>query len=129
MFKQNTKSNESLYIEILIWAYENYGFTLEKMWQALNITDAHKRQWVLDNFFYRPPSGDSPLIQKVPADKMEECLGLSERGILTAINYLSLKEAREDSKRATRIALTSIVIGIIVGLVQIIVQFRAEIGE
>lgn len=46
---------------------------------------------------------------------------ISAKGTSAAIDYLNLKEVEKSSKRAELIAITAIIIGIIVGLAQILV--------
>lgn len=124
MFKQKIKSENSLYVRVLIWAYENNGFTQEELWRAIGISTGQEQQWVINNFFYDPNSGGRPLIQVVPAEGSSDRCGLSERGVAAAIAYLELKEARRGGRRATIIAVISIAIGIIVGFIQILVQLN-----
>lgn len=124
MSKRKTKSENSLYMQVLIWAYENDRFTQEELWRAIGISTGRERQWVIDNFFYGLNGGGRPLIQVVPTEGSGDRCGLSERGVAAAIDYLELKEARRGSRRATIIAVISITIGIIVGFIQILIQLN-----
>ena len=46
---------------------------------------------------------------------------IAPKGVSAAIDYLNLKEAKRTGKRAEIIAICAIIIGVIVGLVQIYV--------
>ena len=49
---------------------------------------------------------------------------ITAKGTSAAVDYLNLKEAEKSGKRATYIAITAIIIGVLVGITQIVVQLK-----
>jgi len=56
--------------------------------------------------------------------KNEHLFVITSKGTSVAVEYLNLKEAKKSTERAEKIALTAIIIGVIVGIVQIIITIR-----
>lgn len=114
------ENKESLYIKILIWAYEKSidGFTEEELYKAFDLNEPSLSGWYLKVF------RDSPnlLINnfKTIGDKSYWCL--TAEGMSNAINYLELKETQKGSKRAENIALWAIIVSSFVGMVQIMIS-------
>lgn len=114
------KIEDQIYIKVLVWAYENNnsGFTREDLRNSLFLNSA-EMNWIERTFFPNPQNSYS-LIVHLESNNGKNFFTLSDRGMSEAINYLTLREAQKGSKRAERIALSSIVISAVVGLVQII---------
>ena len=114
------KIKDSLYIKILIWAYEKQdaGFSFRELREEFNLTH-DQEQWVLKVFHSNIPIGDN-LINLCDYRKEEHIYVITSKGISAAVEYLNLKEAKSSAKRAEIIALVAIGIGIIVGVLQII---------
>lgn len=113
------KTEESLYIKILEWAYYRgeAGFKWEELRKEFNITDP-QNHWVTETFRNKTEI-IGLLSYKITAN--EHIYGLTAEGTAQAIQYLNLRESRVNSKRAERLAKWAIGIGIIVGSVQIII--------
>jgi len=120
-----TSPKDSLYIKALLWAYEkrDVGFMKQEMKKELNISDEEWPwvSWMLFNGL----NGDSPLAYPISNEFTgkhytdHNQFFLTASGTSAVIDYLELKEAQEGGKRATRIAIASIIISILVGLAQI----------
>lgn len=121
MFFQKSRTTDSLYVRALTWAYENdsQGFRRSEMEDALNLSDEERRR--LDFLFFQGTNDNPPLIQRAGARDEIDYFALTRTGIAAAIDYLDLKEAREGSALATKIAIASIIIGILIGIGQILV--------
>lgn len=117
------RTEESLYVKILLWAYEKKenGFTQPELFDHFFLKD-DLHIWVRKMFFERTKD-DRPLIGHLISRDSKDFYALTEKGMSVAIDYLDLKEARESSKEAKRIALWSIWIAIFVGIFQIIIGF------
>lgn len=118
------KTEETLYIQILIWAYrkQDAGFRWEELKTKFNLTP-EQDQWALKVFRSNMPASDNLIDHLIYNTQRDEHLFfITSKGTSAAIDYLNLKEAERSGKRAEKIALAAIVIGIIVGIVQILVQ-------
>lgn len=115
-------SRPSLYIRILIWAYNKRekGFIWRELYEDFNLDD-EKKLWVQKIFYSNMPVADN-LVDYIgqAGYKNENNLVMTAKGISAAVDYLNLKQAEKSGKRAEKIAVTAIVIGVIVGLAQII---------
>ncbi len=114
----------NLYIEILRWAYDKRfeGFTEEELFLKfeLNKTETLKK-WYLHVFRGAKDNEDCLIgIYDYKNDSYYCCL--TARGLSAAIDYLNLEEVQKTGRRAEKIAITAIVIGIVVGVTQILVQ-------
>jgi len=120
------KDFNTLYFEILIWAYEKLhnGFTLRDIKSNFQLTDT-QLQWVMKVFRSNYPQTDNLFNLLIYNEKEhEEYLILTSKGISTAVSamqYLHLKEVEKNSQRAEKIAKIAILVGIIVGIVQIVI--------
>lgn len=122
------KAKDSLYIQSLLWAYEkrHTGFTRDEMKIELKISE-EEWPWV-QWMFFNGIGGDSPLAWRMSTEYTQNGeidhnrFYLTAMGIAATVDYLELKEAQASGKRATKIAIVSIVIGVIVGITQIYVQ-------
>lgn len=117
------KTEDTLYIKILIWAYEKQedGFRMEDLKKKFNLNQAQE-QWVLKIFRANLPASDNLFDHLSYNDKNNEhFFVITAKGTSAAVDYLNLIEAKKSSKRAEYIAFTAIITGAIVGVVQIIV--------
>ena len=116
------ESEETLYIKILVWAYYQGedGFTWKEMIEKFNLSDTQS-SWATEVF---RKYGDE-LFSNAPY-KPEHTYIVTTNGSSIVIDYLNLKEAENNGKRAEKIAVSAIIIGIIVGISQIItsIYFR-----
>lgn len=119
---KNMKTSEGLYIKILIWVYERQesGFTWGDLKKQFELSD-DQEQWVQKIFRSNMPASEN-LIDHLSYNQEKDAhrFVITAKGISVAVDYLSLQEARISSRRAEKIALVSILIGIIVGITQII---------
>ena len=116
------KTEESLYVKILIWAYEKQdaGFSMKELNDKFNLSH-DQEQWVLKVFHSNLPSSENLFDHlNYSGNKNEHLFVITSKGTSAAVEYLNLKEAKKSSKRAEIIALIAIVVGIAVGLFQII---------
>ena len=120
------KTENSLYIKILIWAYEKHesGFTIEELKDKFSL-NKNQEQWLLKVFRSNMPASEN-LIDHLSysGNKNEHKFVITSKGTSAAIEYLNLKEAKSSAKRAEIIALIAILIGITVGVAQIICDCR-----
>lgn len=118
------ETEKGLYIKILIWAYDRQesGFTWADLQKEFKLTN-DQNIWVLKVFRSNMPASEN-LIDHLGYHeaKDEHLFVITAKGTSAAIEYLNLREAEKSGRRAEIIALSAIVIGIIVGVVQIIVQ-------
>lgn len=117
-FLDLTKTEKSLYIRILIWAYnkrEN-GFRWNELKNLFNLS-REQAVWV-DKMFR---ANGAEIIGILSYDSNEHIYMITAEGVSAAISYLDLKEAERSGKRAEKIALTAIIVGIVVGLLQIVI--------
>jgi len=117
------KSEKTLYIKILVWAYfrQEAGFTWGDLQKEFVLTK-EQEQWVQKIFRSNMPASDN-LIDHLSynQDKDIHKFVMTAKGTSAAIEYLSLKEAEKSGKRAEKIAWVAIIMGIIVGVSQMIV--------
>jgi len=119
------KTNESLYIKVLLWIYEkgSSGFTKDELREAFEVSD-QEWSWVRWTFL-NGLSGDSPLAWHIGAEftggdqTNHEKFYITPAGSSTVLDYLELSEARKSSKEARWWAIIAVFISILVGLVQI----------
>lgn len=113
------KTGSSHYIKVLLWAYEQAekGFTREDLQIAFNLDNA-QLEWVLKDFM--PINKSDWLIGSYSNLKMDT-LALTGKGMSEAVRYLELQEAKEDGRRAEKIAIIAVIIGIVVGIVEIMI--------
>lgn len=118
---ENTE--KTLYIRILIWAYnkQEKGFSWQELKLAFNLNH-DQEEWVLKIFRSNMPASEN-LIDHLSYnnDDKNHLYVITAKGTSAAIDYLNLKESEKNSKRAENIAIAAIAIGIFVGLVQVIV--------
>ena len=125
------KTDESFYIKILLWAYEKtssgVGFTEAEMLKEFDLKNSGGEQYRLYLKLFRDGTNDNhPIIDHFynkPLDDGSE-IGywcLSDKGMSSAIDYIDLKEARENSESAKCLAFWSIGISIFVGISQILI--------
>lgn len=116
------KIEDSLYIKILLWIYEkqNAGFIWKDMKKEFELNSSQE-QWV-NRMFRSSMSVDENLFDILNNRPNEPIFAITAKGVSVAIAYQHLKEAKESSKRAEKIALAAIAIGVVVGLVQIIIS-------
>jgi len=116
------KTEESLYIKILIWAYkkQDVGFSMKELEEKFNLSPEQK-QWVLKVFRSNLPSSENLFDHLIYNDtKNEHLFVITSKGTSAAVEYLNLREAKQSARRAEKIALTAIIIGVIVGIAQIV---------
>ena len=120
------KSNfdKSWYTQILLWAYDKShegGFTEQELFDFFNIKSNSDEYYLYLKVFKggNPHQGESSIIVHFRNKNDVSYWCLSASGMAAAVDYKELKEAQEGGKRATRIAIVSIVIGVIVGIAQI----------
>lgn len=122
-FLDLTRTEKSLYIRILIWAYnkQEKGFTWGELHNAFNLNDA-QQQWVEKIFHSNMPSSEN-LVDHLNFSSFNggNLLVMTAKGTSLAIDYLNLKEAERSGKRAEKIAVVAIIVGIVVGLAQIVI--------
>lgn len=120
------KTKESLYIKILLWAYENsaQGFSEQELFEKFEIVPGSVNYKLYLKFFRdgNSSSGNPAIIDYFDTRNNITFWCLTEKGMSAAIDYLDLKEARESSKEAMYIAIGSLIIATLVGIAQIIVQ-------
>jgi len=117
---------ESPYIKILIWAYnkQETGFTWDDLEKEFRLTESQKL-WVQKIFRSNMPASENLIDHLSYDDKSDSHLFMiTAKGTSAAVDYLSLEEAKSSSRRAEKIALVAIIIGVIVGAIQILVALR-----
>jgi len=118
------KTEETLYIKILIWAYKKQetGFLFKDLKKEFGLNSAQE-QWV-ENVFFPSESISENLIDRLSYNEEDNdsLFVITAKGTSAAIEYLNLKEAERSSKRAEKIAKIAIFVGIIVGVFQIIMS-------
>ena len=115
------ETENSLFIKVLVWAYNRKQnvFTTSELFKELNLNPTEK-DWVMNTFVYAPQNS-YPLFS-VFKPQNENGYLLSDRGMSIVLNYLGLKETRESSKQAMKIATWSLYIAIVVGIAGIFCQ-------
>ena len=120
--QKNMKTNESLYIKILVWAYEQQeaGFTWKDLTEQFKLS-TEQEQWVQKIFRSNMPASEN-LVNHIYDSSSDDVhkLVITAKGTSVAIDYLNLKETEKSSRRAEKIALVAIITGIVVGLIQIV---------
>lgn len=117
------KTEEALYIRILIWAYKKQeaGFSWEDLKKEFPLSSAQE-QWVGIIFSSNPSHSDNNLIERwIHNQNNEQLFRITTKGTSAAIGYLNLKEAERSGRRAELIAWVAISTGIIVGIFEIII--------
>jgi hypothetical protein len=116
------KAEDTLYIKILIWAYEKQeiGFSIEDLTKEFMLTP-QQQDWVIKVFRSNMPVGDN-LFDHLSYDGSTHTLVITAKGTSAAVDYLSLQEAKNSGKRAEYIALWAIGIAATVGVVQIVLS-------
>lgn len=118
------KTQESIYIKILIWAYDRQesGFTWGDLQKEFELTK-DQEQWI-QKVFRSNMSASENLIDHLSYDQGKDIhkFVITAKGTSAAIEYLNLQEAKSSGRRAETISWIAITIGVIVGIVQIIVQ-------
>lgn len=123
------KTEESFYVQILLWAYDKtatgVGFTDNELLTRFDLKNSNGEKYRLYLKLFRDGTNDNhPIIDHFCNKETEAgevsywCL--SDKGMTSAIDYIDLKEARESSKEAKRLAMWSIWIAVIVGIFQIL---------
>ena len=115
------KTESNRFIEILEWAYEKQeaGFLEEDLIKKFDLRP-EKIKWYL--MVFKPNQPGDRMIEYVEG---EHIYAITAKGISTVIGYRKLKEAEKSGKLATRIAIVAIVIGIIVGVAQIVIDWNS----
>jgi hypothetical protein len=122
------KTEESFYIQILLWAYyrtaAGVGFTENELFDNFNLKNGNGEKYRLYLKLFRDGTNDNhPVIDHFRNEHTETgevnywCL--SDKGIASAIDYIDLKETRESSAEAKKYATISIWISIILGIISI----------
>jgi hypothetical protein len=122
------ETDESLYIKILIWAYyrQEKGFSWGDLTKEFNLT-SEQELWVQKIFRSNMPASDNLFDHlSYNRDKDSHLFVITSKGTSAAIDYLNLKEAEKSGRRAERIAIAAIVIGIIVGVAEILIQLFSK---
>ena len=118
------KTEETLYIKILVWAYsrQEQGFTWGDLKTEFKLT-AEQEQWVQKIFRSNMPVADN-LFDHLSSNSETNphLFVITSKGTSAAIDYLNLKEAEKTGRRAEKIAITAIIIGAVVGIAEIIIQ-------
>ena len=115
------KTESNRFIEILELAYEKQeaGFLEEDLIKKFDLRP-EKIKWYL--MVFKPNQPGDRMIEYVEG---EHIYAITAKGISTVIGYRKLKEAEKSGKLATRIAIVAIVIGIIVGVAQIVIDWNS----
>lgn len=123
MKKAIVKTEKSLYIKILLWAYEKQeaGFEWQELEEEFGLTSAQD-QWVL-KVFRSSASDNENLLGHLNYNEKDDkhLFVITSKGTSAAVEYLNLMEAKVSSERAEKIALVAIVTGVIVGIFQIVI--------
>ncbi len=121
-----SKGEENLYIKILLWAYgkSQDGFTRREMTEEFGL-EGNIDSWV-QKIFFSGTNSSRPIIGHFKSTEKNgeniDYFMLTDKGMSTAIDYIELKEARESSQKAIKIATWSFGVAITVGIFQIGIQ-------
>ncbi|MFM2381300.1 MAG: hypothetical protein RLZZ76_67 [Candidatus Parcubacteria bacterium] len=119
------KPEEGRYIKVLLWCYEKSekGFSMQEILDKFKSQDLSfdMGRWINKTFFQNH-QGDTPLVSSLRDENGVTLFSLTDKGYSAAVDYLELKAAYESGKQARIIAIISIVIGIVVGGLQIFFQ-------
>jgi len=126
-FENLENTEKSLYIRILIWVYNKRedGFTWRDLQNAFELSDK-QMLWVQKIFHSNMPKSENLVDNLSYSSDNVNLFVITAKGINHAINYLNLKEAEKNSKRAEKIAKIAIIIGVVVGLFQILTSFYLD---
>ena len=115
-------TKESLYIKILVWAYERQdeGFTWKDLTDEFKLNN-RQLQWVQKIFRSNLPASEN-LIDHLDYRDNTHLFVITAKGTSAAVQYLNLKEAEKSGKRAELVAWVAIFIAIAVGVTQIIIE-------
>ena len=118
------KTEESLYIRILIWAYKRQedGFSWGDLKKEFQLNPVQE-QWVQKIFRSNMPASDNLVDHLNYSGGNENLFLITSKGTSAAVEYLNLMEAKRSAKRAEKIALWAILIGVVVGVIEIIKDF------
>lgn len=116
-------TDETLYIRILVWAYQKQeaGFTWAELVKEFSLTN-EQNEWAEKVFRSNMPQTDNLIDYLSYSSRNQGRCVITAKGTAAAIDYLNLQEAKNSGKRAERIALSAIAIGVVVGIAGIIVQ-------
>jgi hypothetical protein len=119
------KSEESLYIKVLVWAYnkKQNSFKMDDLYNELKITKPNEKQWITGTFL-NGPANSYPLFSHYQNSSDETFYLLSDKGMSAAIGYLSLEESKFTSRRAEYIALWALGVTSLVGVIQIVIAIK-----
>ncbi len=104
--------NQDLYTRILLWAYKKQesGFTHKELVDAFSLTQAQDA-WVW-KIFNTASDNDRKLFEHLRNDDKstpnQHYYALNEKGITSAVNYLSLKQTEKISRIAVFLSIVSI---------------------
>lgn len=124
------KTEQSIYIRILLWAYDKQidGFSEKELFEEFGFNEEMDlSKWYL-KVFRNGTNDNTPMIDHFVNRDDVAYWCLTEKGMSAAIGYLDLKEAREGGKRAMFIAILSLVLATVVGIFQIVIQAVQNCG-
>lgn len=119
------KTEESFYIKILLWAFNKKdGFTEQELLDEFNIENESVEYFKYIRLFKdgNPMSGKPSIVTNFANIGNITYWCLTDTGESSAVDYLDLKETRENSSEAKKLAITSIWISIAVGVISIVVS-------
>lgn len=118
----NNSSNK-LYIEILTWAFDRQeGFTEEELNEKFELRKTPQRWSWYQMIFIEGRPENPALFKHFGENKNKRLWSLSSRGMSAAVDYVELKEARESSMKAVRLARYSFLLAAAVGTAQILIM-------
>jgi hypothetical protein len=124
MFKKKVVK-ESLFIRTLQWA-SNRGSVGFKMQELRDAVIENEEEWIwVKRMMFGEINGDAPLICHLGGHHKgdgEYSYFLTGSGASALMDYIELKEARQNAKSAMRWAVASFTLAVIVGLAQILVS-------
>ena len=122
--KKKIIANDPLFIRTLQWASDrgSVGFKLSELREAVT-KDEGEWKWV-QRMMLGEIQGDPPLIFHLGAHHQggDYIYFLTGSGASALMDYVELKEARENARSAMKWAIASFALAIVIGLAQIIVQ-------
>ncbi|MDO9183246.1 MAG: hypothetical protein Q7U04_12605 [Bacteriovorax sp.] len=126
--KKNLTIKNNLYIKILVWAYDRHelGFTEKEIFDEFKLSKDQINCYV--KLFRSSYNVGDNLIGHIKNREEGDLYSLTALGISAAVDYIGLEEARKSGKRAERIALFSIFIGVTVGVAQIAISIIQYTG-
>jgi len=135
--KQNKSVNTgNLYVEILRWTYSKKinGFSEKELFEEFGLgQDELLKNWYL-NTFRGGRHNDDCIIGIFPDLKNNtHYLSLTAKGLVAAIDYLGLEEARENSIKSNKqsthafyVSVASLIISVFIGVVAICFQIQSN---